>query len=64
MQLDTKKTIYICLDGENGDVKVLTPKDCPLEIVELNLADRDPESTDSAEYQLLKTEMEETTYNL
>lgn len=66
MKLDTKNTIYIGLDGANAEVKVLTPK-LPAtinEVVELKLDDRDPESTDAAEFKLLEAEMDQTTYDL
>lgn len=64
MQLDTENTIYIGLDGSNAEVKVLVPRNLKVEIVELNLADRDPESTDAAEFKLLETEMNKTTYEI
>lgn len=64
MTLDTQNTIYIGLDGTNAEVKVLVPKGCKIEIVELKLDDRDPESTDAAEFKLLEQEMDETTYEV
>lgn len=64
MQLDHENTIYVCLDGENGDVKLLVPRNFKLEIMELKLDDPDPDSTDAAEYHLLKTEMDEHRFDL
>lgn len=65
MQLDTKNTIYLGLDGTNGEVRLLVPRDLEqrgLKIQELKLDDPDPASTDAAEYKLLETEMDETRY--
>jgi len=62
--LDANNTIYIGLDGTNGEVKVLIPRKFKADIVELKLDDRNPESTDAAEFRMLESEMDCTTYQL
>ena len=57
MQLDTKHTIYVGTDATNGTVHILTPRHLTEEVVHLRLDDRDPESTDAAEFKLLEQEM-------
>ncbi len=67
MTLDTKNTIYIGLDGTNAEVKILVPRNLPAtinDVVELRLDDRNPESTDAAEYKLAETEMTEHRFEL
>ena len=71
MQLDTEKTIYFCIDSSNAEVKLLLPRrmtewmrENNMDIVELNLSDPDPESTDSAEYKLLAEEMDSYSFDL
>ena len=64
MTLDTENTIYICTDRDNEEVRVLYPRNCQIHVVELNLSDRNPESTDAAEYKLLAEEMESITFEL
>ena len=58
MQLDTN-CIYFCTDGTNGAVHLLLPKTLKIEMVELRLDKRDPQSTDAAEFKLLREEMTE-----
>lgn len=67
MHLDTDNTIYICTDATNGDVTVLVPrrfKALGIHVSELKLDDRDSESTDAAEFQLLSPEMDGTTVDI
>ncbi len=63
MQLETN-AVYVCVDGRNGEAHVLIPKNLKLPIFELRIDDKDPQSTDAAEYRLLKDEMEELTFEL
>ena len=63
MQLETD-AIYICVDGRNGEAHLLVPKDLKLPVFELRIDNMDPQSTDAAEYRLLKDEMEELTFEL
>lgn len=68
MTLDTEKTIYICTDRTNAEVKLLLPrnflKQHGVDVVELNLADPNPECTDAAEFRLLQEEMEEFNFEV
>jgi hypothetical protein len=64
MTLDTEKTIYIGLDAHNSEVKVLTPRNFPFQVVELYLSDPDPRNTDPAEFELLSQEMDSVTYQI
>ena len=64
MDLDTQNTIYVGTDATNGTVHVLIPRKSNLTVVHLRLDDRDPDSTDAAEYQLFETEMNETRIDL
>jgi len=67
MPLDTNNTIYVCTDGENGEVKILLPRGCKMEVQELKLDERDPNSArgnDKHEYHLLKEEMDEHTFEI
>lgn len=64
MALDTQKTIYVGIDSSSGDIKLLVPRDFNLEIIELRLDDRDPQSTDAAEHKLLAAEMDEHAFDL
>ncbi len=66
MILDTSK-IYICTDLTNGEVRVLIPKGCTIEIEELRLDEPDPSSpyaNDRHEYALLAEEMNQLTFTL
>lgn len=62
MDIDTEKTIYVCTDRDNDEVRVLIPHNLKsqLNLVHLNLSDRDPDCTDAAEFKLLLPEMDET----
>ncbi len=64
MTIDTESTIYVCKDRVNGEVKLLVPRGTKLDIVELDIADPDPESTDAAEYKLAASEMDEHTIEI
>lgn len=64
MLLDTDKTIYICTDANNSEVRVLMPHDVKLELVHLNLSDRDPESDDASEHKLLSKAMSEFRFDV
>ena len=64
MELNTTNTVYVGTDATNGTVHVLIPRKLNLQVVHLRLDDRDPDSTDSAEYTLLETEMDETRIDL
>lgn len=63
MQLETN-AIYVCVDGRNGEVRLLLPQNLKLPVFELRIDNMDPQSTDAAEYRLLKDEMEEFTFEL
>ena len=66
MKLDTKSTIYVCTDALNAEVRLLIPQDVlkGIEVVELNLSDPDPDSTDAAEHKLLSQEMAEMRFDV
>lgn len=64
MYLDTENTVYVCIDSSNGSVKILTPRNLKLTVIELRVDDRDPESTDAAEAKLLETDMDTETIDL
>ena len=64
MELDTQSTIYVGTDATNGTVHVLMPRKSTMQLVELRLDDRDPDSTDAAEFRLLETQMDETRIEL
>jgi len=68
MTLDTDDCLYVCTDGTNGTVHILAPKDGRFTSVEqLKLDEPDPygpHGNDRAQYQLLREEMEETTFDL
>lgn len=62
MTLDTESTLYVCTDRNNAVVRMLIPyklMTAGIKIVELNLSDPDPESTDRAEHKLLTQIMDE-----
>jgi hypothetical protein len=63
VQLETN-AVYICVDGRNGEAHLLIPKTLKLPVFELHIDNMDPQSTDAAEYRLLKDEMEELTFEL
>jgi hypothetical protein len=63
MHLETN-AIYVCVDGRNGEAHLLIPKDLKLPVFELRIDNMDPQSTDAAEYRLLKDEMEEFAFEL
>jgi len=68
MTLDTS-AIYICTDSTNGTVHVLSPRRLTsfTDIAHLKLDEPDPygpQGTDRAQYDLLRLEMEETTFDL
>ena len=56
MHLDTNR-IYLCTDVTNGAVHLLLPKTLNFEVIELRLDDPDSQSTDAAEFKLLREEM-------
>jgi hypothetical protein len=58
LELNTEG-IYVCTDAQNAKVTLLLPKSLQVEIFELRLDDPDPESTDAAEFKLLREVMEE-----
>lgn len=64
MTLDTEKTIYVGIDRTNAYLKILLPKGCKLDLMELRLDDPHPESTDAAEFRLLVEEMEDFQFEL
>jgi hypothetical protein len=65
MNLDTEKTIYLGINRSNAEVTVLVPRHLEgIRIVELYLDDPGPDSTDAAQFKLLETEMEATTYQV
>ena len=57
MELDTTKTIYVGTDATNGTVHVLIPAAlaATFDVAHLRLDDRDPSSTDAAEFKLLQS---------
>lgn len=63
MHLETN-AIYVCVDGRHGEAHLLIPKDLKLPVFELRIDNMDPQSTDAAEYRLLKDEMEEFEFEL
>ena len=66
MKLDTSK-IYVAIDGTNGTVTILLPKDCKIEVVELRLDERDPcgpAANDIHEFALLREDMREESFDL
>jgi hypothetical protein len=63
LELNTEG-IYVCTDAQNGKVTLLLPKSLQAEIFELRLDDPDPESTDAAEFKLLREVMEEHGFDL
>ena len=63
MQLETN-AVYVCVDGRNGEARLLLPQTLKLPVFELRIDDMDPQSTDAAEYRLLKDEMEEFEFEL
>jgi len=64
MELDTDRTVYICTDGQNGQVHLLVPRQSGLWITHLQIDNPDPEWTDAAEFRLLRGEMNETTVDV
>jgi hypothetical protein len=58
MHLDTN-SIYLCTDVTQGAVHLLLPKTLNFEVVELRLDDPNPQSTDAAEFKLLREDMNE-----
>jgi hypothetical protein len=66
MKLDTESTIYVCTDRNNAEVRLLIPTNLlkGIEVVELNLSDPDPDSTDAAEHKLLSQEMAEMRFDV
>jgi len=58
MHLDTNR-IYLATDTTNEAVHLLLPKTLNFEVIELRLDDPDPQSTDAAEFRLLREEMNE-----
>ena len=63
LELNTEG-IYVCTDAQNAKVTLLLPKSLQVEIFELRLDDRDHESTDAAEFKLLREVMEEHGFDL
>jgi len=63
LELNTEG-IYVCTDAQNSKVTLLLPKSLQVEIFELRLDDPDPESTDAAEFKLLREVMEEHAFDL
>ena len=63
LELNTEG-IYVCTDAQNAKVTLLLPKSLQVEIFELRLDDPDPESTDAAEFKLLREVMEEYPFDL
>ncbi len=63
IELDTA-CIYVGVDAANAEVKLLLPRDIGRNVIELRLDDRDPESTDAAEYRLLQAAMDEHVFDL
>ncbi len=63
MELETI-AIYVCVDGRNGEAHLLLPKSLKLPVFELRIDNKDPQSTDAAEYRLLRDEMEEFGFEL
>lgn len=63
MTLDTEKTIYVCVDRDNAEVKVLVPNRfvaMGIEIVELDLSNSvHPDLNGTPEYTMLKDDMDE-----
>ena len=66
MTLDTESTIYVCTDRNNAEVRLLIPTKLlkGIEVVELNLSNPDPDSTDAAEHKLLAEEMAEIRFEV
>jgi hypothetical protein len=56
--------IYVCTDATNGSLHILTPRNLTLEVLDLRIDNPDHESTDAAEYKLLRQEMDEHDFDL
>ncbi len=63
MHLDANR-IYLCTDVTNGAVHLLLPKTLNFEVIELRLDDPDSQSTDAAEFKLLREEMNQHDFEL
>lgn len=63
LELNTEG-IYVCTDAQNAKVTLLLPKTLRVEVFELRLDNPDPESTDAAEYKLLREVMKEHAFDL
>jgi hypothetical protein len=67
--IDTKSTLYVCTDGANAEVHILTPSSKTyIHVEQLRLDDPDPygpHSDDPAMFKLLcETDMERVTFEI
>lgn len=67
MKIDTNKTIYIVIDSQNQEIKVLCPKALAragIYVSELRIGDGDPYNTDINEFQTIKDNMDLITFEI